>query len=287
MSIASSAVLVSLNISVWPASKIDREVTDQVNNDALATHDASQTKKNLFAGTHLRKNIEKFAAKCRVTNLKLTLPWADKGDRLLATKLFMEHKSFINKAEAEFNGLCNMFFTAYPQLVIDAPTRLGKLHKPEDYPSLEEVRAKFGFRYVYSPLPEAGDFRLDVNNEELESIKATYEQDFNSRMVDAMREPWERLHTTLVGISEKLTDEPVTDDEGPKRRYHESLITNAQELCGLLTKLNITNDPKLEEARRQLEVTLVGADIEVIKESPMVRESMKAKVDSILSKFDW
>jgi hypothetical protein len=287
MSIAASAVLVSLNISVWPATKIDREVTDQVNNDALATHDASQTKKNLFAGTHLRKNIEKFAAKCRVINLKLTLPWADKGDRLLATKLFMDHKAFINQAEAEFNGLCNMFFAEYPQLVVDAPTRLGKLYKAEDYPPLEEVRAKFGFRYVYSPLPEAGDFRLDVNREELESIKASYEQQFQGRMADAMREPWERLHNTLVGISEKLTDEPVTNEEGPKRRYHESLITNAQELCGLLTKLNITSDPKLEDARRQLEVTLAGADIEVIKESPMVRESMKAKVDSILSKFDW
>ena len=29
------------------------------------------------------------------------------------------------------------------------------------------------------------------------------------------------------------------------------------------------------------------ADIEVIKSSPDVRESIKAKVDTILGKFDW
>jgi hypothetical protein len=59
------------------------------------------------------------------------------------------------------------------------------------------------------------------------------------------------------------------------------------DLCGLLDKMNITNDPKLEEARKQLELTMLGADIETIKDSATVRESMKNKVDAILSKFEW
>ena len=62
MSISASAVLVELNISVWPASKIDRETTELTNTNAGAVRDASQTKKNLFAGTSIRKDIEKFAA---------------------------------------------------------------------------------------------------------------------------------------------------------------------------------------------------------------------------------
>ena len=77
------------------------------------------------------------------------------------------------------------------------------------------------------------------------------------------------------------------EGEDEKKRYHETLITNAQELCGLLTKLNVTNDPALEDARRQLELTMLGADIEAVRESPEVRSSMKSKVDAILSKFEW
>jgi len=88
MSISASAVLVELNISVWPASKIDREVTDKVNADAGAVHGASQTKKNLFAGTSLRKDIEKFAARVRLYHNLHTLAWADKGERMLPTKLW-------------------------------------------------------------------------------------------------------------------------------------------------------------------------------------------------------
>jgi hypothetical protein len=101
-----------------------------------------------------------------------------------------------------------------------------------------------------------------------------------------MREPWKRLHEELTHISEKLTDAKDGEDE-VKRRYHDSLVTNAQSLCGLLTKLNVTNDPKLEEARRALELTMLGVDIEDIKESPEARHSVKTQVDAILEKFDW
>lgn len=288
MSITSSAVLVSLNISVWPASKLDREVTDKVTTDAQANPRAGKFMKDLFAGTSLRKDIEKWAAHCRVRHLRMTLPWADKGERLLPTKLFMEYKQFINEAEQKFNQLCDNFYIAYPQLLASAPMELKGLYKAEDYPSLDEVKGRFGFRYVFSPLPDAGDFRLDVANDELEELKQRYASDYDSRLADAMREPWERLHTTLKAMSEKLTDEPDSGDEDkPKKRYHETLVTNAVDLCALLTKLNVTGDPQLEEARRQLEQTMVGADIETIKESPAIRESMKSKVDAILEKFDW
>jgi hypothetical protein len=82
----------------------------------------------------------------------------------------------------------------------------------------------------------------------------------------------------------------LTDVEGndeTKRRYHDTFVSNAQGLCGMLTHLNITKDPKLEEARRALEITMLGVDIDAIKESADVRSTVKAKVDDILKRFDW
>jgi len=284
MSISASAVLVELNISVWPASKIDREMTEQVNINATAVRDASQTKKNLFAGTSLRKDIEKFAARVRLYHNQHTLPWADKGERMLPTKLFMEYKQTMNNYEAQFNQMCNNFFIAYPQLVQEAQVHLGTMYRADDYPDLTNVREKFGFRMAIDPIPEAGDFRLDISAQDLDEMKAQYEAKFDERLAEAMRTPWERLHTVLTAMSEKLKDEEGDDN---KKRYHDSLVTNAVDLCGLLDKMNITNDPKLEEARKQLELTMLGADIETIKESSHVRETMKNKVDAILQKFEW
>lgn len=285
MSIAASAVLVELNISVWPASKVDREMTDQVNISASAVHNASQTKKNLFAGTSMRKDIEKFASRVRLFHNLNTLPWADKGERLLPTKLFMDYKQAMDAHARTFEIMCDNFFIAYPTLVQQAHHNLGSMYKASDYPDIEEVREKFGFRRAVNPIPSAGDFRIDVSAEAMWDIKEEYTRKFDERLADAMKAPWERLHKILTDTSAKLTDEEGEVDS--KKRYHETLITNAQELCGLLTKLNITNDPKLETARKELELTMLGADIDSIKESSVVRSDIKNKVDSILKKFDW
>jgi hypothetical protein len=284
MSISASAVLVDLNISVWPASKIDREMTEQVNTGASAVRDASQTKKNLLAGTSLRKDIEKFAARVRLYHNTHTLPWADKGQRLLPTKLFMEYKQTMNAYEQTFEFMCDNFFNEYPRLVAEAPTNLGTMYRAEDYPELDDVRAKFGFRRAVDPIPDSGDFRLDVSSTDLDELRMQYDSKFEERVADAMRAPWDRLHAMLKGISEKLTDKEGDDE---KKRYFDSLITNPLELCELLGKMNVTNDPKLEDARKQLEAVMLGTNIEVIKDDPGARSSVKSKVDAILGKFEW
>lgn len=284
MSISASAVLVELNISVWPASKLDREITDQVNASASAVRGASQTKKNLFAGTSLRKDISDFAARVRLYHNKHTLPWADKGERMLPTALFMDYKQTMNGFEQTFNMMCNNFYIEYPRLVAEAPTNLGALYKADDYPNLEEVKLKFGFKRTVKPVPEAGDFRLDIPAHDLDEMREEFMKQQDNKLAEAMREPWDRLHEMLVGISKKLTD---VDGDDTKKRYHDTLISNPIELCGLLTKLNVTNDPKLEEARKQLELAMIGADIESIKEHAPARSELKSKVDDILKRFEW
>jgi hypothetical protein len=285
MSISSSAVLVELNISVWTANKLDKGATEAVLSNNSASKDSAQVRKNLMAGTDKRKKISDYAAKARLYHNQTTLSWSDKGARLLPTSLFMDYKANMNVYQQNMNTMIEDFYANYADLIELSKHHMGDLFNPYDYPSIEELRNKFGFRLVFSPLPEGGDFRLDIPKADMDELGQQYESAFNDRLKDAMREPWEKLHKTLIHISEKLTD--IEGDDETKKRYHDTLITNAQELCGLLTHLNVTKDPLLENARRSLELTMLGVDIEAIKESPDVRSSVKAKVDDILSKFDW
>jgi len=233
----------------------------------------------------MRKDIADYAAGCRLWHNTRTLPWADKGARLLATSLFMDYKAEANVRRATFDKMVDNFMVQYPSLVQTANNYLGTLFNAEDYPSPDKVREKFGFRLVFSPVPEAGDFRLQVAEQDLNDLRQQYEESFNLRLSDAMREPWDRLHKLIAGMSEKLTD--VDGEDENKKRYHDTLITNAQSLCGMLTHLNITKDPQLEQARRDLELTMLGADIDAIKESPEVRKGMKDKLDAILKQYEW
>ena len=283
MSITSSSVLTELNISVWTGQKLDRSATDKVTSDNHAVRDAGQFKKNLMAGTSARKEIADYAASCRLWHNMRTLPWADKGARLLPTSLFLDYKGEANVRRAQFDRMVEDFMQAYPSLVQTAHNYLGTLFDPADYPSADEVRSKFGMRLVFSPVPEAGDFRLDLPKQDMEDMAKNYEGAFNDRLADAMRTPWEQLHKMLTAMSSKLTE----GDEETKKRWHDTFLSNAQDMCGMLTHLNLTKDPKLEAARLALESTLVGVDMDDIKEDGDVRAEMKDKLDAILKQCEW
>lgn len=284
MGITSSAMLVELNISVWTASKLDKTETGKVTTSNAAVKGSAQVHKNLMAGTSYRKDIADYVSGCRLWHNARTLPWADKGARLIPTSLFMEYKSEANIRKDTFDNMVKDFIDVYPSLVQTAQNYLVGLFDPNDYPDAEVVRSKFGYKQVFSPVPESGDFRLAVADRELQELREQYDASFNARLSDAMRDPWDRLHKTLTTMSEKLTDD---DTKEGNKRYHDTLVTNAQGLCSILTHLNITNDPKLEDARRQLEVTMLGADIDNIKEDQQVRREMKNKLDDILKQFEW
>jgi hypothetical protein len=69
--------------------------------------------------------------------------------------------------------------------------------------------------------------------------------------------------------------------------FRDSLVSNAVDLCSLLTKLNVTNDPKLEHARAALEKTIAGVTPDKLREDDFKREQVKAEVDAILKAFEF
>jgi len=275
-------MLVEMNLSVWTAQKNDKGATAKVTTDANARSDAGNFKKNLMAGTNRRKEIADYAAMCRTWHNGKTLPWSDKGVRLLPTSLFLAYKSEINTRRAEFDTMVAAFLAEYPTLVAAAHRHMGSLFDPNDYPHVDEVATKFGFRTVFSPVPEAGDFRLDVPKAEMAELKTQYEVAYEARVDDAMGSAWTKFYEMLKGMSDKL----VEPEDGTKV-FHATFTSNAVELCEMLTHLNITKDPHLEKSRRDLEKAIANVDIADIRKDAGTRADVKAQVDAILDAYDW
>ena len=55
----------------------------------------------------------------------------------------------------------------------------------------------------------------------------------------------------------------------------------------MLKHMNLTNDPKVEEARQRLEDIMVGKTKDMFKDSPTVRKEVKEEVDSIIKSYEW
>jgi hypothetical protein len=136
----------------------------------------------------------------------------------------MDYKSNMNVYEKNMNVMIQDFYTNYADLIELSKHHMGDLFNPYDYPDIDELRSKFGFRLVFSPLPESGDFRLDIPNADMQELASNYESSFKDRLSDAMREPWDKLHKALTHLSEKLTDE-----EGDEQVEREEQAENPED----------------------------------------------------------
>jgi hypothetical protein len=283
MSISSSAVLVRLSISTWTAKKVDKNQSENVSAATGADKKAGKYIKDLMVGSNHVSALSKFAQDRRNEYSDRTLPWDDMGDRLLSTSLLLPFKQDYNGYKSEFWRRRDYICNNYESLKQISANYLGAMYNPEEYPSADEVYSKYDWRLTIKTVPESGHLYLDLPAQDLEELRESLEAENDRKTKHAMDAAWHRLHTTLTGMSSKLAE----SDDDKKKRFYDSFVTNPKELCDLLGHLNVTDDPELERARSMLERTITGADIDVIKESPAIREDMKTKVDSILKQFEW
>jgi len=285
MSISDRAVLVQLNISSWGTERLDKSQTERINVLNNADAKAGKVHKDLMCGTTLAKDIDLHVGRSRLWNNQNTMPWQDRGARLLPTSLFLSYKEEMNNRETNFETMVNRFVPNYAAAKQTARNYLGSMYREEDYPDVNDIASKYKWTLSVSPIPSSGHFCLDVPAEDLDNVRKSCDDFVEQKVAEAMRKPWEDLHNMLTGMSGKLQE--VDELNGTPKRFHETFVTNALDLCKLLNHMNITNDPQLDKARQQLELVLAGTDVDDIKENEFVRSDMKKRVDNILNQFDW
>jgi hypothetical protein len=278
VSIASSAMLVELNISMWGGTKTDSAASAEVTINKHASKDAAKVIKTLINKDNPQyKAINTLKGTIRSYHYGTTLPWLDSGVRLLPTSAYFKYQKSMTGMINEFNDLVQDFVQAYEWEIHQSQYRLGDLFDPQDYPSHQDIIQKCAVRISYMPVPEAGDFRLDVTSEAQEQLKASYEAAYTAKIEQAMGDVWKRVHKCLSSMSDRLTDV-----KGKRQIFRDSLIENAIELVEVLGTCNITNNPEMSALKSKLQSTLHGLTPEALREDPWLRADTKQSVDEIL-----
>ena len=275
ISIASSAVLIDLNISIWTARKLDKNVSKEIDINKNTTIKAGNYNKHILAGSDQLEKITKLAGEIREWHGRQTLPWSDTGTRLLPMSNFFDYKQQLGVYEAEFQSRINTFIYEYPNIILGMAFKLGKLFDRSEYPETDKIAHKFNLKYTIMPVPETKDFRVDIAEDIRNEMQQEYQKAYEGRVEAAMSDAWSRLHTTLEHMVDRLSG----DD---KKIFRNSLVDNALELTNLLTKLNVTKDPKLEQARQALEKSLVGVSADDLRDSQGARSVVLSKVNAIM-----
>ena len=272
--ITEKAMLVSLNIRQWSARKHDKHVSQQVNAQYGSNGDAGRFNK-VLATKEALKDIQTAVSAARTFHMEQTLPWGENGERLLPSRNYNDYSRRMRELKADFDQAVDTFITNYPEVIFEAKRTLGGLFRREDYPDPDEVRDKFAFRTVISPVPLADDFRVSLASDEVSAIQKEIEERLAQSNAAATADLWKRLYEVVEHMVERLSD--------PDAIFRDSLIGNMVKLTELLPKLNLYDDPRLETMRRRIETSLCNYSPDQLRKDKTVRKQAATDAWDVLT----
>lgn len=281
-SISSSAMLVEINRRRWNGYAQNKEVTEQVKTQYNAGRKSARVNQTLLINEPLFDQVNTLYGAISTVLYHCTMPWLDRGPRLLTTPMFFNFNRDITTLINEVEQVAlPAFFAEYPNMVARAGSsdRLGALFNPEHYPDVDTLRDHYSITLKYAPVPDAGDFRVDVGQEALSMLRSSYESYYQDQLKSAYADVWQRTHEALTNMSKKLEGEK-------KQTFRDTLVSNVEDMVELLDKFNITGDETMRRAKARIEQALRGVSAEALREDNSYRLDTKRKVDELLKEFD-
>jgi len=274
--LANKAMLVSLVISQWLTRIVDKSITWQIANDHKASKDAGTYRKRLLANKGAVARVQTAVSALRRYHGQMTLPWT-KGIGILASSKYTEYSAKMRGLINEFKAAVLELLNEYPILKDDAKYDLGDMWKDDDYPTEKWLKAKFDVRIDVFPVPQAGDWRVELTDKEMEKLNKEIEKREEERTKEAMNKLWERLYKPVKHMVE------VLNKDNPK--IFKTLTSNIMNLTEILPDLNFTEDPKLEDLRKEVQDKLCEISIDELKESKYFRETIAGKAEELRQKI--
>ena len=280
--LCSRAMLCSLSISMWSARKHDPDASQEIAQRHGAQADAGRYHKVLLPKEALAE-VQKIVSDARQEHYFMTLPWDDNGYRVLPSAAYMDHTEKMRELSKRFTPAVEALAKEFGNLVEQARVRLGGLFRSEDYPAPDELRSKFSFATKVMPLPDAGDFRVTLGDEEKERIKRQITATVEASLQVASRELWQRLYEAVNHLAERLSAYKVTG-VGVEHPFRDSVVTNLVKLVDVLPKLNVTGDPELDRLASEVRASLL-VDPQELRKSESIRSETAKNATAIATRM--
>jgi hypothetical protein len=270
------ALLVWLHISTWSARKYDKKATAELTQRYNASSDGARVNKLLLPGeARAYKTLVSLATTIRAQHYANTLAWSDEGWRLLPTANYATYTAWLRQQQRAFATALNEFADDYPALRGLAMQLLNGLYSDADYPSVQDLRTRFALSVEYAPVPAQGDIRVDLGSDQVALIETAIAERHQRATATAVTDAWSRLHEVVSKIAERLSQ--------PDAIFRDTLISNAENVCDVLQRLNITDDPQLEQMRVRVRKELTRYSPETLRDVPAHRQQTADRAADILS----
>lgn len=280
--LSSKAVVADVVIRQWTGRKLDRKVTDEVNEERHAVADAGRYNK-LLLPKEAFSEIHQLAGLARHKHLTMTMPWSDSGFRILPTEMYDDFANTFRTIKSDFNAAADAFAGSFPRWKAVRKKQLNGMFREEDYPSEDHVRGMFAIKVSIRPCPDVDDFRVKLAKEQVADIRSELEKEVQEALNTALLEPVRRVVTVVERMTERLKAyKPRTEKSRAQNTFRDSLVTNIEELLPLLSAFNLTGDKTLEALITRVKTELCANTADTLREDPRVRKRVAAAAEDIL-----
>jgi hypothetical protein len=238
------ASLVALKISTWTGRCVDKEISQDVLRQHMATDDAGSFSKRLMPKEAL-KPIAAVLNEARKYYKSKTLAWEDGKSRLLPATLITEFHETMRDFQVKLEDAADEFIQNYDRYKKDAEIILNGLYREGDYPSVKELKEKFSMEYPLSNITDPSDFRCEVSEDLKQEIQKNMKTNLDEKYSHSIKKLYERIFTVIKKFNERLQE---TD-----AKFHNSLIGNIEDLVSLMPDLNFMNDDKITSLTDQIQ----------------------------------
>jgi len=274
--LASSCIQIDFSVGTATLRKLDKKASAEVEIQNNAHPRMANVHKKLLGDCQELIAIRKFVGNVRNSHYRMTLPWSDMGMRIIPTTKYFDYHKQMTEYQNEFYTMLDKFLGVYDWAVIQAETTLGDMFNKNDYPSVDTLRAKFNWRLSYIPMPDAGDFRVDIGNEQADAIREQCAEYYSTMFHQAIQE----IAEPLKNMSERLDYSNGED----KKVFRDTLVSNVVTAIDLL---GVTTDPKFAKIKQELDHAFTGITPDALREDPYLRRTTKQAVDNAIASLDF
>jgi len=219
--------------------------------------------------------IKQADTKMRTWLYNACLPY-DLGVQLLPKKSIESARAKMAEFRAERAELVENFVAAYPGLLEKAAAQLGSLFNAADYPTIEQVRAKFFFGWNIVTF-EVPDSLKEISEQVFQEEKAKQEANFKA----AADEITALMRQTMFDLVSHLETRLTPGDDGKQKILKESAVANLQKFLESFDIKNVTNDAELAAVVSKARELVDGTSAATLRSSDAFREKIRAGMASV------
>lgn len=282
------AMICDLTITSYTGVRTSKKDTQELLEAKSAKRGAASVVVKLIPKESLAP-INSVTTKIRGVHKMLTAPWSH-GEDILPNSLFLEYNNVINDGFLERDAAVDEFCKIYPVLESAARQSLGELDFERLWAPVEEVRASFTHRIRFRPIPQGSDFRSDLDEHDLERIKAQLDADVRQQFENSMAAVRNRVIATLQDLIDKLDRYRETTDEygntSVTHAFRDTLLDSTRSLIAILPHFNISNDPAMAAAISAMTSQVLQYSPDNLRNYPTARKQVVDAANGIIKTLE-